>query len=129
MEKAYILGGIRSDIGIENGKYCNIPAEKLGAAVFKQLLEKYSIEPEKIDLVIAGNAVGAGGNLTRLMLLESEIGKDIPAVTVDVQCGSGLESIALAAAKIQSGQADVVIAGGFESSSTAPKTKLSSQPS
>ena len=77
MEKAYILGGIRSDIGIENGKYCNIPAEKLGAAVFKQLLEKYSIEPEKIDLVIAGNAVGAGGNLTRLMLLESEIGKDI----------------------------------------------------
>ena len=121
MEKAYILGGIRSDIGIENGKYCNIPAEKLGAAVFKQLLEKYSIEPEKIDLVIAGNAVGAGGNLTRLMLLESEIGKDIPAVTVDVQCGSGLESIALAAAKIQSGQADVVIAGGFESSSTAPR--------
>ena len=42
MEKAYILGGIRSDIGIENGKYCNIPAEKLGAAVFKQLLEKAS---------------------------------------------------------------------------------------
>lgn len=39
MGKAYILGGIRSDIGIENGKYCNIPAEKLGAAVFKQLLE------------------------------------------------------------------------------------------
>lgn len=126
VEKAYILGGLRSAIGIENGKYRHIPAEKLGAAVWKKLLEKYKLCTEEIDLVIAGNAVGAGGNLTRLMLLESGIGENIPAVTVDVQCGSGLESIAIAAAKIQSRQADVVIAGGFESSSTAPLRKYHS---
>lgn len=119
MEQAYILGGARSYIGIENSMYRNLPAEILGARVLKQVLGKY---PEKdVDLVIAGNAVGAGGNLARLMMLEAGISETIPAFTVDLQCGSGLESIAVGAAKIMSGQADLVVAGGFESSSTAPR--------
>lgn len=119
MNHAYILDGIRSYIGVENGMYRHIPAEKLGAVVLKKLMERWELPVP--DLVIAGNAVGVGGNMTRLMLLEAGLSSRIPAFTVDSQCGSGLESIALAAAKIKSGQADLVIAGGFESSSTAPR--------
>lgn len=118
MDNVYILGGLRSYIGVVNGMYRHVPAEKLGAAVLRQLLEKYPVEP---DYVICGNGVGAGGNITRLMTLEAGWDNRVPAFTIDVQCGSGLESIAVAAAKIACGDADVVIAGGFESSSTQPR--------
>lgn len=118
MDKAYIAGGARSYIGIENSMYRNIPAEILGAKVLRYILKKYKCTG--IDMVIAGNAAGAGGNITRLMTLEAGLSEEIPAVTIDLQCGSGLESVAIAAAKIQSGQADCIIAGGFESCSTAP---------
>ncbi|MCD7825959.1 MAG: thiolase family protein [Clostridiaceae bacterium] len=118
MDRVYVLGGARSYIGIENSMYRRIPAERLGAAVLQYVLQKYEIKQP--DLVIAGNAVGAGGNIARLMALEAGLPKEVPAYTIDVQCGSGLESIAVAAAKLQCGQADLVIAGGFESSSTAP---------
>lgn len=116
---AYIIGGARSYIGTKNSMYRNIPAEILGARVLRSILNRYdSID---VDMVIAGNAVGAGGNITRLMALEAGLPESIPAFTIDLQCGSGLESIAVAAAKIQSGQSDCIIAGGFESSSTAPR--------
>lgn len=118
MEKAYIAGGARSYIGIENSMYRNIPAEILGAKVLKYILGKY--KGLGAELVIAGNATGAGGNITRLMMLEAGLSENIPAFTVDLQCASGLESIAIAAARVQSGQSDCVIAGGFESCSTAP---------
>lgn len=118
MDNVYILGGLRSYIGVINGMYRHVPAEKLGVAVLRQLLEKYPVEP---DYVICGNGVGAGGNITRLMTLEAGLDNRVPAFTIDVQCGSGLESIAVAAAKIACGDADVVIAGGFESSSTQPR--------
>ncbi len=118
MDNVYILGGLRSYIGVVNGMYRHVPAEKLGAAVLRQLLEIYPVEP---DYVICGNGVGAGGNITRLMTLEAGLDNRVPAFTIDVQCGSGLESIAVAAAKIACGDADVVIAGGFESSSTQPR--------
>lgn len=116
---AYILGGLRSYVGVVNGMYRHVPAEKLGAAVLRKVMEKYQVT--KPDYIIAGNGVGAGGNITRLMALEAGVDISVPAFTVDVQCGSGLESIAVAAAKINSGEADVIIAGGFESSSTQPR--------
>ena len=119
---AYILGGLRSNVGLSKGMYCHVPAEKLGAAVLRQVMDKYNIiEP---DYIIAGNAVGAGGNIARLMALEAGVKQTVPAFSVDVQCGSGLESIAIAAAKITCGEADVVIAGGFESSSCQPRRGL-----
>ena len=118
MDKVYILGGLRSFVGVVNGMYRHIPAEKLGAAVLRQVLEQYPVEP---DYLIAGNGVGAGGNIARLMALEAGVPEQVPSFTLDVQCGSGLESIAVAAAKIASGEADCVVAGGFESSSTQPR--------
>ena len=116
---AYILDGLRSYIGIENSMYRNVSAEKLGAKVLDALSDKTGIK--KADCIIAGNGVGAGGNISRVMSLSSVFGVGTPAFTIDLQCGSALESIAVAAAKIDSGQADIIIAGGFESSSTAPK--------
>lgn len=119
MQNVYILGGLRSYVGVCNGMYRHVPAEILGAEVLRQVMEKYKIVLP--DYIIAGNGVGAGGNIARLMALEAGVDISVPAFTVDVQCGSGLESIAVAAEKIEAGEADVIIAGGFESSSTQPR--------
>ena len=81
MEQAYITGGARSYIGTENGMYKNIPAEILGAEVIKHIINKYNIKD--IDMVVAGNATGAGGNITRLMILEAGLPENIPAFTID----------------------------------------------
>ena len=118
MDKVYILGGLRSHIGVVGGMYRHVPAEVLGAAVLRQVLDKYKVQP---DYIIGGNGVGAGGNITRLMALEAGVDESVPAFTIDVQCGSGLESIATAASKIAAGEADCIVAGGFESSSTQPR--------
>lgn len=119
MNDVYILGGLRSYIGISNGMYRHIPAEILGAEVLKRTIEKYNLQ--NIDYIIGGNGVGAGGNITRLMALEAGMDYSVPAFTIDMQCASGLESVASAADKIASGNADLIVAGGFESSSTQPR--------
>ncbi len=118
MDKVFILGGLRSYIGVRNSAYRHVPAEHLGAAVLKELTARY--QPSKIDMIICGNCVGGGGNITRLMALEAGLSESIPSVTVNLQCASSLEAVITAAARIQSGLADLVIAGGFESSSTQP---------
>lgn len=122
MGKALLAGGLRSYVGVCGGMYKHVPAELLGAAVLRKVLEKYHIG--RPDYIIGGNGVGAGGNITRLMALEAGVDASVPALTVDVQCGSGLESIAIAAAKIAAGEAEVIIAGGFESSSCQPRRGL-----
>lgn len=119
MDNVFVLGGLRSYVGVVNGVYRHVPAECLGAAVLRRVMEKY--QAERPDYIIGGNGVGAGGNITRLMALEAGVDYSVPAFTVDAQCASALESIALAAAKIASGEADLIIAGGFESSSTQPR--------
>ena len=121
LENVVVVGGYRTYIGKENGIYRHVPAEKLGGHILHKLSENYG----KPDLVLAGNAVGAGGNIGRLMSLESGIPEEIPAYTIDSQCSSGMEAIVMAAAKIRSGQQQVVFAGGAESSSTAPRRMVS----
>ena len=118
MDKVCLIGGLRSYIGLTGGVYKHVPAELLGAAVLKAVTEKYHVVPQQI---ICGNGVGAGGNIARLAALEAGLPESIPAVSVDVQCGSGLEAVAMAAAKIEAGEADIIIAGGFESTSTQPR--------
>ena len=118
MENVYILGGLRSHIGIKNGIFKNVLPEKLGAEVLKKLISKYNLQD--IDEIICGNAVGTGGNITRLMSLYAGVSEEVPAYTVDMQCGSGSMSIEMAFAKIRSGMCNLIIAGGFESSSLQP---------
>ena len=87
MNKVYILGGGRSYIGIENSMYRHIPAEILGAETLKKVAEPYDIG--ELDGIIAGNGVGAGGNIARLMMLEAGFPERIPPITVDLKlyCG------------------------------------------
>ena len=65
MDNVFILGGLRSYIGVKNSAYRHVPAEHLGAVVLKELTARY--QPPKIDMMICGNCVGGGGNITRLM--------------------------------------------------------------
>lgn len=119
-QKVYVIGGGRSFLGVENGMYRHLPAEELSARTLQRVLKANGMEQVKPDGVILGNAVGAGGNIARLMVLSAGLSQDTPAVTVDTQCCSGLTAIGMAAERIELGMGDIFIAGGFESSSTAP---------
>lgn len=130
MRKVYIVNAARTYIGVENGMYRHVPVETLGASVINSfemncLDETKRIPLSDVDLMITGNGVAAGGNVGRLIGLTSNLSDTTPAFTVDCQCGSGLESIGIAAAKISLGQAEVVIAGGAESCSTSPRRAYS----
>ena len=119
MEKVFLLGGLRSHIGLTGGMFKNIPAEQLAAAVLKKVIEKYPCALQA-DGLICGNAVGTGGNITRLAALLAGLPVHVPALTVDMQCASAAASIELAMTKIGCGLADILIAGGFESTSMQP---------
>jgi len=98
----------------------DIPPEKLVSPLINHIVDETEINPEDIDDVILGNATGPGGNLARLSALEAGLPMTIPGVTVDRQCGSGLETIQMAARFVQAGAGDIYLAGGVESSSLAP---------
>jgi acetyl-CoA C-acetyltransferase len=119
MEKVFLLGGLRSHIGLTGGMFKTVPAEDLAAAVLEKLIAKYPCALQA-DGLICGNAVGTGGNITRLAALKAGLPAHVPALTVDMQCASAAASIELAMAKIGSGLADILIAGGFESASMQP---------
>ena len=116
MEKVFLLGGLRSHIGLTGGMFKTVPAEELAAAVLQKVIEKYPCALQA-DGLVCGNAVGTGGNITRLAALKAGLPVHIPALTLDMQCASAAASIELAMTKIGSGMADVLIAGGFESTS------------
>ncbi|MBR1647015.1 MAG: thiolase family protein [Selenomonadaceae bacterium] len=114
----YILGGLRTAIVVANTKFKNIRPEIFGAEVLKSLRQKFSLE--HVDEIICGNAVGTGGNISRLMALAAGFDESTAALTVDRQCASGAAAISIGYAKISCGLADVIIAGGAESSSLQP---------
>ena len=118
MEEVYILGAMRTPIVGKNGPFRSVRPEVLGARVLQALQQRHAAGP--VSGVIGGNAVGTGGNITRLMALLAGIGQTVPAFTVDMQCASAATAISLAYAKIASGQGDVWLAGGMESSSLQP---------
>ncbi len=119
MSDVYLLGGFRSYIGVRYGIFKSVRPEILGARVLQEVWQRFC-QGEAADLLLCGNAVGPGGNIGRLTALTAGLPISTPAVTVDLQCASGLTAIDLAAAKIASGACDLVIAGGTESASLAP---------
>ena len=118
MEKVYILGGLRTPIVTKNGRFKAIRPEHFGARVLEALLQRYPLQA--LDGIFCGNAVGTGGNITRLMALEAGVDPAVPACTVDMQCASAAAALDFAFSKLASGQGDVYIAGGIESSSLQP---------
>ena len=116
-----IVGGLRSPIGKTNGAFKNILPEDIVSQLLNNILNKYHLPKESIDELILGNCVGPGGNIARLSLLKSHFPYQSVGTTIDFQCGSALKAINLGAALIKSGQRDLIIAGGVESTSLEPK--------
>jgi len=117
---AIIVAARRSPIGKVRGQLRRLRVEEIAAPLLHALLADGRLKPEQIDDVILGNAAGPGGNIARLSVLQAGFPVSVPGVTVDRQCGSGLEAINMAARLIEAGAGDIYIAGGVESASTAP---------
>lgn len=118
MEEVYVLAVMRTPIVGKNGRFRTVRPELLGAKVLKALQNRCGFTQP--DGILGGNAVGTGGNITRLMSLLAGWDSSVPACTIDMQCASAAAALSLAYAKLASGQGDIWIAGGMESASLQP---------
>ena len=117
---AVIVSAVRTAIGRQGGALASVPAHVFGAEVIKEALHRANVSADLVDDVILGNVLSGGGNIARLTALQTGLSTGLPGLTVDRQCGSGINAINLAAQAIWSGDGDVYVAGGVESMSRAP---------
>ncbi len=120
MKEAVIVTAKRTAVGKVGGMFKDVPPQQLVAPLLQHIIKQFQLDEASIDEVILGNTVGPGGNIARLSSLTAGLPVSVPGVTVDRQCGSGLEAINLAARLIQAGAGDFYFAGGVESTSLAP---------
>ncbi|MEK5253039.1 thiolase family protein [Paenibacillus sp. FSL F4-0125] len=120
MIEAVIVMAKRTPIGRMGGLLSTLEPEALLAPLIQHIVAETNLPVDMIDDVIIGNVVGPGGNIARVAALEAGLPVSVPGVTVDRQCGSGLEAINIAARLIQSGAGEIYFAGGVESTSRAP---------
>ena len=121
-KKVVLAGACRTAIGTMGGSLSGIPAAELGAIVIKEAVKRAGIKPEDVEHVYMGCVIqaGQGQNVARQAALKAGLPIEVPAVTTNVVCGSGLNCVNQAAQMIMAGDADVVIAGGMENMSLAP---------
>lgn len=121
-KKVVLAGACRTAIGKMGGALSNTPAAELGSIVIKEALNRAGVKPEQVDEVLMGCVIQAaqGQNVARQASIKAGLPIEVPAVTLNVVCGSGLNCINQAAAMIMAGQADIVVAGGMENMSMAP---------
>jgi acetyl-CoA C-acetyltransferase len=115
-----IIAARRTPVCRANGALASLRAHELLAPVLRSLLAETGVPADAVADVVIGNAVGGGGNVARLAALEAGLPVGVPGLTVDRQCGSGLDAIALASRLVAAGGSAVYLAGGVESVSTAP---------
>ena len=117
-----LAGAVRTAIGKFSGSLSSVPATRLGAFVLAEALKRAGISGNDVDEVIMGCVLsaGQGQNPARQASIGAGIPQEVPAITVNHVCGSGLKSINMAAAQIMAGEAEVIIAGGMENMSAAP---------
>jgi acetyl-CoA C-acetyltransferase len=115
-----IVAARRTPVCRGNGALRYLRAHELLAPVLRELVAGPGMAPGAVADVLIGNAVGGGGNVARLALLEAGLPVSVPGLTVDRQCGSGLDAIVLAAGLVAAGGNPLYLAGGVESTSTAP---------
>jgi len=122
MSDIVIAGALRTAIGKFGGTLAKTPAPELGATVIAALLARYKLRPEQISEVILGQVLtaGSGQNPARQSSIKAGLPPEIPAMTINKVCGSGLKAVMLAAQAVRCGDADIVIAGGQENMSAAP---------
>jgi acetyl-CoA C-acetyltransferase len=114
-----IIAALRTPVCRANGALKHLRSHELLAPVLTALLAKTGVDAGEVADVVIGNAVGAGGNVARLAALEAGLPVTVPGLTVDRQCGSGLDAIVLASRLVAAG-GGTYLAGGVESISTAP---------
>ncbi|MBQ9990379.1 MAG: acetyl-CoA C-acetyltransferase [Lachnospiraceae bacterium] len=121
-KKVVLAGACRTAIGSMGGSLSNTPAAELGAVVIKEALNRAGVKPEQVDQVYMGCVIqaGLGQNVARQASIKAGLPNEVPAVTINVVCGSGLNCVNMAAQMIQAGDADIVVAGGMENMSMAP---------
>jgi len=117
-----IVSGIRTPFGKAGGVLAGLHAVDLGVLAVRELLSASSVTADDLDAVIIGNVIQPSDatNIARVIALEAQVPKGIPAHTVHRNCASGMQAVTDAAEKIQAGRADVVLAGGVESMTHAP---------
>ena len=122
MKKIVLAGACRTAIGTMGGALSTVPAAELGSIVIKEALNRAGVKAEQVDHVYMGCVIqaGLGQNVARQASLKAGLPIETPAVTVNVVCGSGLNCVNMAAQMIETGDADIVVAGGMESMSLAP---------
>ena len=120
--KVVIASACRTAIGSFGGSLANTPAPQLGGIVIKEALNRAGVKPEQVDEVLMGCVIQAsqGQNVGRQASLAAGLPVSVPAQTLNVVCGSGLNAVNMAAEKIIAGGADIMVAGGMESMSMAP---------
>ena len=121
MEKVVIASGVRTPIGSYGGSLRDVPVYKLGALVLAEAVKRAGIDPGQVEDVIMGQSYQNGecANGARMAVLEAGWPDHVPGVTLDRRCCSGLDAIFFAAMKIQTGNADIVVAAGMDSMSQA----------
>ena len=121
MEKVVIVSGVRTPIGAFGGSLRNLHVSRLAAHVLTEVVGRIGIDPARVDDVIMGQSYQNGecANGARLALLAANWPDSVPGITLDRRCCSGLDAVFFGAMKIQTGNADIVVAGGMESMSQA----------
>lgn len=122
MRDVVIASAVRTPIGTFNGKLSKISAVDLGVTAAKEALRRANIKGNMVDEVIVGNVLGAGlgQNVARQISINTGIPNEIPSLTVNKVCGSGLRAVSMAAQFIKLGDADIILCGGTENMSAAP---------
>ncbi len=115
-----IVAARRTAIGTAGRTFATYTVDALAASVLAEVARTVTAAGVAIDDVVLGNCMGPGGDIARVAALRAGLGEDVPGVTVDRQCGSGLDAVAQAASRVRAEDALLVIAGGAESASTAP---------
>lgn len=119
-EDCYLIAAKRTPVVPRGGALSHLKLHELAAPVIQSLFDRSGIKPAKVDELIAGNALGAGGNPARIIALASGLNESVAGLSIDRQCCSGLDAIMLGKDMINAGRASVVIAGGVESYSQRP---------
>ncbi|WP_288221717.1 acetyl-CoA C-acetyltransferase [uncultured Clostridium sp.] len=122
MREVVIVSAVRTPIGSFGGCLSSLSAVDLGVIAAKEAIKRANIEPKEINEVLIGNVLGSGlgQNISRQISIKAGIPVEVPAMTLNKLCGSGLRAISLAAQEIMLGDADVILCGGTESMSNAP---------
>jgi acetyl-CoA C-acetyltransferase len=122
VERAIIVEGARTAIGKFLGAFSDVPAVDLGITATQEALRRAVVQPDAVELAVFGHArqAGNGPNTARQVAYRSGLPQEVPAFTVNMACGSGSKAVELAANEVALGNAEVVVAGGYENMTRTP---------